>query len=153
MTLANLNYESNLFGLFYDPRTDAEFSAEDFANRLLSRWKIDPSALPGDLDEVQPVKHSRIVRKLHDQSSKELQRAVSHLQPAGRVIQHERELEFAEIAPEYATPHGLKGLLHVWAERIRGRRELEAMNERELLDIGVTRADAQMECRKPFWRK
>ena len=153
MTLANLNYESNLFGPFYDPRTDAEFSAEDFADRVLSRWNFDHSSLPGNLEEVLPIKHSRIVRKLRDQSSKELQRAVAHVQPVGRVTQREHELQFEKFAPEYAAPHGISGLLQVWAERIRGRRELEAMSERELQDIAATRADVFMECRKPFWRK
>ena len=33
----------------------------------------------------------------------------------------------------------------------RERRNLSALNDRMLQDIGVTRADVEEECRKPFW--
>lgn len=38
-----------------------------------------------------------------------------------------------------------------WWRRLRGRRILIAMSDRELKDIGITRYDAQYEARKPFW--
>jgi uncharacterized protein YjiS (DUF1127 family) len=39
-----------------------------------------------------------------------------------------------------------------WHERSRVRRQLAAMNERELQDIGVCRADIAEEIGRPFWR-
>lgn len=39
-----------------------------------------------------------------------------------------------------------------WQERARQRRALLALDERLLKDIGLTRADAVREGRKPFWK-
>lgn len=39
-----------------------------------------------------------------------------------------------------------------WIERSKQRSELAALNDRMLEDIGYTRAQAQMESSKPFWR-
>jgi uncharacterized protein YjiS (DUF1127 family) len=39
-----------------------------------------------------------------------------------------------------------------WRRRLRDRRELAAMSDRSLRDIGLTRYDADCEARKPFWR-
>ncbi len=39
-----------------------------------------------------------------------------------------------------------------WRRRAHGRRELAALNDRCLRDIGLTRYDANREVRKPFWR-
>jgi uncharacterized protein YjiS (DUF1127 family) len=38
-----------------------------------------------------------------------------------------------------------------WHELTRQRRALLALNERMLKDIGITRAEAQREARRPFW--
>jgi uncharacterized protein YjiS (DUF1127 family) len=46
----------------------------------------------------------------------------------------------------------LRTLLTEWRRRARGRRELAALCDRCLRDIGVTRYDANREVRKPFWR-
>jgi len=46
----------------------------------------------------------------------------------------------------------LIALCNEWRDRLRSRRELAAMSERELRDIGLTRYDARHEARKPFWR-
>ncbi len=43
-------------------------------------------------------------------------------------------------------------LARVWLTRIRERRELAALTEHELRDIGVTPADVFWETEKPFWR-
>lgn len=43
--------------------------------------------------------------------------------------------------------------LRGWHELVRSRRELAQMDERQLLDIGITRADAAFESAKPFWRR
>lgn len=42
--------------------------------------------------------------------------------------------------------------LVLWAERSRQRRELAALNDRALKDIGLCRIDALRESEKPFWR-
>ncbi len=43
-------------------------------------------------------------------------------------------------------------LVAEWQARSRGRRELMALDERSLQDIGLGRGDAYMEYSKPFWR-
>jgi uncharacterized protein YjiS (DUF1127 family) len=43
-------------------------------------------------------------------------------------------------------------VLAAWASRSRERRLLAQMSDAELKDIGVSRYDAIMEIRKPFWR-
>ena len=42
--------------------------------------------------------------------------------------------------------------LALWAERRRQRRDLEALPDHLLSDIGVSRSDAASEADKPFWR-
>ena len=42
--------------------------------------------------------------------------------------------------------------LTVWRERRRTRRHLGLLNDRELADVGLTRAQQCVECAKPFWR-
>ena len=39
-----------------------------------------------------------------------------------------------------------------WRQRRRARALLWQLNERELEDIGISRADVWAEARKPFWR-
>jgi uncharacterized protein YjiS (DUF1127 family) len=43
-------------------------------------------------------------------------------------------------------------LLRLWCERDRQRNALAKLDDRMLRDIGITRLDAVIECRKPFWR-
>jgi uncharacterized protein YjiS (DUF1127 family) len=43
-------------------------------------------------------------------------------------------------------------LVAEWQARARSRRELMALDDRTLQDIGVSRGDAYMEYSKPFWR-
>lgn len=40
-----------------------------------------------------------------------------------------------------------------WRRRIRDRRELAALDDRILSDIGITRAEALYLANKPFWRE
>jgi uncharacterized protein YjiS (DUF1127 family) len=40
-----------------------------------------------------------------------------------------------------------------WAERIRQRRALQALDEWVLKDIGLSRADVMHEYDKPFWQE
>jgi uncharacterized protein YjiS (DUF1127 family) len=43
-------------------------------------------------------------------------------------------------------------VLCTWQHRHRGRRALRQLDEWLLKDIGVSRAEAEREARKPFWR-
>ncbi len=47
---------------------------------------------------------------------------------------------------------GLRSQLRSWRERRRSRAALASFNDRMLRDIGITRADADYEMNKPFWR-
>lgn len=52
-------------------------------------------------------------------------------------------------------PDGLALLsrrLALWLRRLRDRAELAQFDERSLQDIGLTRAEAEYEASKPFWR-
>lgn len=54
-----------------------------------------------------------------------------------------------------ATRSGLMSAmttLLVWRERTRQRRELAALDDRMLTDLGLTRAAVEDEAGKPFWR-
>jgi uncharacterized protein YjiS (DUF1127 family) len=42
--------------------------------------------------------------------------------------------------------------LGLWLQRARERAELAQCDDRDLLDMGVSRATAFAEVRKPFWR-
>ena len=46
---------------------------------------------------------------------------------------------------------GLVDLLTVWRRRAASRRQLLAMDDRMLRDIGLDRVSAWDEARKPFW--
>jgi uncharacterized protein YjiS (DUF1127 family) len=52
----------------------------------------------------------------------------------------------------FAIVEGLFVLVRVWRERQRVRRQLAAMSERELQDIGICRSEITCEIAKPFWR-
>jgi len=43
--------------------------------------------------------------------------------------------------------------LREWWRRSRSRDTLALLGERELRDVGLTRADVERECGKPFWRE
>jgi uncharacterized protein YjiS (DUF1127 family) len=44
------------------------------------------------------------------------------------------------------------GLIPLWLERTRQRRDLRGLDARLLTDIGLSRYDAEREAAKPFWR-
>ncbi len=48
--------------------------------------------------------------------------------------------------------HSLLDTLRLWRRRARERAELARFSERELHDIGLSRADALQEIGKPMWR-
>lgn len=43
--------------------------------------------------------------------------------------------------------------LRQWQRRLRDRAELARLDDRALLDIGLSRADAEFLINKPFWRE
>jgi uncharacterized protein YjiS (DUF1127 family) len=47
---------------------------------------------------------------------------------------------------------GVVTALMVWHDRVRERRALLGLNDLQLRDIGISRADAGSEGEKPFWR-
>jgi len=47
---------------------------------------------------------------------------------------------------------GWRGRWRRWQRRLVQRRQLLALTERELRDIGITRCDAVREASKPLWR-
>jgi uncharacterized protein YjiS (DUF1127 family) len=47
---------------------------------------------------------------------------------------------------------GAADLLLTWYERARQRRELQALSDHMLHDIGLGRVDVEAEAGKPFWR-
>jgi uncharacterized protein YjiS (DUF1127 family) len=56
---------------------------------------------------------------------------------------------FASVQRPFAR---LTYLLAHWRSRSRLRGQLAQFSRRELLDIGITPADRERECGKPFWR-
>jgi len=50
------------------------------------------------------------------------------------------------------TPHSIVALMREGWRRWRSRRHLAELDDRTLKDIGITRADAEYELNKPFWR-
>jgi uncharacterized protein YjiS (DUF1127 family) len=51
-----------------------------------------------------------------------------------------------------AAVMGAAETLMSWQERLRQRRHLEALDDRLLKDIGLSRADVRREVDKPFWQ-
>ena len=69
---------------------------------------------------------------------------------------------FAETRPQrrramrnstLAIAQSILMLARLWRARYRDRRQLAAMSERELQDIGICRAELADEIGKPFWRE
>ena len=47
----------------------------------------------------------------------------------------------------------LRSTLREWRRRLRDRRELAALGDAMLHDIGISRSEAQYLASKPFWRE
>lgn len=47
---------------------------------------------------------------------------------------------------------GLRQVFGLWLRRARTRRQLDALNDHDLRDLGLDRGDAMREAMKPFWR-
>jgi len=52
----------------------------------------------------------------------------------------------------FASLSDVAEMVSVWLRRSRTRRRLAELEDRELRDIGVSRAQALDESKKPFWR-
>ncbi|MCW5735829.1 MAG: DUF1127 domain-containing protein [Enhydrobacter sp.] len=48
--------------------------------------------------------------------------------------------------------HRVLLVLALWHHRFRSRRHLAALEDRQLDDIGLSRAQCRAECRKHFWQ-
>ncbi|MGH6943619.1 MAG: DUF1127 domain-containing protein [Geminicoccaceae bacterium] len=44
-------------------------------------------------------------------------------------------------------------LVLIWRERARQRHQLQLLSDHMLRDIGLSRADVQLEVSKPFWQR
>lgn len=53
--------------------------------------------------------------------------------------------------PALPSPAQVASLLRAWVRARATRRLLAEMDPRQLADIGVSRGDALMESRRPFW--
>jgi uncharacterized protein YjiS (DUF1127 family) len=61
----------------------------------------------------------------------------------------------ADVLAMVRPPRALQALarlLLLWRRRDRERRELAALDDRSLRDIGLNRAEVAYESTKPFWR-
>ena len=69
-------------------------------------------------------------------------------------IAFEKEFSASHAAPRRQPVLSLAGFtktVPVWLDRVRQRRRLSQLDDHFLRDIGLTRAQAQEEARKPFW--
>jgi uncharacterized protein YjiS (DUF1127 family) len=55
-------------------------------------------------------------------------------------------------APSERRPGRFLLVLAEWRHRSRSRRQLATLDDRELADIGLSRAEQWAECRKPVWQ-
>jgi len=68
---------------------------------------------------------------------------------AARCRRQPYESSFSRLPLLVAT---VRYLAAEWCRRARSRAELAQMSDRDLRDIGITRAEAAHESTKPFWR-
>lgn len=58
----------------------------------------------------------------------------------------------SRVGPRSWSLRVLVDILLEWHERARQRRQLMALSDHLLKDVGINRADAEHEASKPFWR-
>jgi uncharacterized protein YjiS (DUF1127 family) len=78
--------------------------------------------------------------------------SVMHLQPAARV-RGSRHRYAPTRGGLLRAGHRMRATLHEWHRRARERAELARLDDHELLDIGLSRADAEFLANKPFWKE
>jgi uncharacterized protein YjiS (DUF1127 family) len=54
-----------------------------------------------------------------------------------------------DVGPSWAS--AAISMIALWVDRGRSRRALAGLDDYQLRDIGITRADARLESEKPFW--
>ncbi|HEV2185969.1 MAG TPA: DUF1127 domain-containing protein [Stellaceae bacterium] len=73
------------------------------------------------------------------------------------IVAFERAMRGGWPSPRRGGPaelfHAALALIRQWRERARQRRQLARLDVRMLRDIGLTAAEAERECEKPFWRR
>ena len=69
-----------------------------------------------------------------------------------RAAQMRRQPDDSTLALLLELFAALRELVAEWRRRAGGRVELTHLSDHELRDIGVTRAEVDRECTKPFWR-
>jgi uncharacterized protein YjiS (DUF1127 family) len=72
----------------------------------------------------------------------------SRVAPARRVAPGRVATRFADLRAPGAS---FLSLLREYQRRRRSRGDLSRLNERQLKDIGIARAEAEWEANKPFW--
>jgi len=61
-------------------------------------------------------------------------------------------LDCVAVEPRESFWQAMRRTVVEWNRRMKGRNELSRLDELDLRDIGVTRADAMREAGKPFWQ-
>jgi uncharacterized protein YjiS (DUF1127 family) len=92
-----------------------------------------------------PLNHSDFLHSSTKPAHEYVGSAAAGRSPAD---QHPREVFFAFIRALGAFVERMQ----VWQERTTQRTRLSQLDDRLLHDIGISRADAYREARKPFWR-
>jgi uncharacterized protein YjiS (DUF1127 family) len=72
--------------------------------------------------------------------------------PNGERVERDYASNKSRLEYSVSFLHRFIVLLKIWRQCLRDRRELAAMDDRSLRDIGLTRYDVELELRKPFWR-
>ncbi|THF64913.1 DUF1127 domain-containing protein [Pseudothauera nasutitermitis] len=71
--------------------------------------------------------------------------------PLARPAQSQPPAAAGRLASVFSARLG--ALLGTWSARTRQRRELAALDDRLLRDVGLSRETALREAEKPFWRR
>ena len=76
----------------------------------------------------------------------------THAMPAARLFAEAEALVVLPWLSVLPTLRRLPAMIGEWRRRARSRRDLLGLNDYLLKDIGITRAEAQYEAAKSFWR-
>jgi uncharacterized protein YjiS (DUF1127 family) len=68
-------------------------------------------------------------------------------------LTHSLALPLQSERPVQPQRRSIRSTIAEWISRLRERRELMMLTDRDLSDIGVTRLEAAAEASKPFWQR